>query len=382
MPGTWKKFTIYVAKCSAAVIQLFCHRRASSPVYERSNNLLVELGEVYGIIAYGDAATVCLDIATKPMPHLAALVCYYPTHIPAPKAKYPTSLNIVTHVAASQGFAPKFKYYSYDGVDPGFAEHDCDEYDRVSADLAWSRSLAAVRKGFKREVDLEEAWEQHASLKYQQKDAAATVGTMNPDANVAYIPTLTGASGQRALYRFYKNFFMPSIPPTLRMRLLSRTLGTDRVVDEMLVSFRHDREIPWILPNTPATNKNVEIALVSIVAIKGGQLVHEHVYWDQASVLVQVGLLDPNVVPGHMRKQGMQRLPVVGVEGARKLVTPQAIETNGLLPKWKEAEAAGRSVSIQSARKGGAQNNDRQPSGANGFNGVNANGRQLPDRTG
>lgn len=111
--------------------------------------------------AYGDAAAVCLDIATKPVPHMCALVAYYPTAIPSPKTKYPAQLNLMVHLAASQNFAPAFNSYVYADAVPGFAEHDLDEYDKIAAGLAWTRTLGAVRKGFKIEVDLETIWEEH-----------------------------------------------------------------------------------------------------------------------------------------------------------------------------------------------------------------------------
>lgn len=290
------------------------------------------------------------------MPHLCTLVCYYPTEMGHPHAKYPDSLNLTLHLTTSQGFAPSYKYYAYEGVEPGFAEHDCDEFDSVAASLAWTRTLTAVKQGFKRENNTEEYWEKHL-LTHQYKDPLTAAQTFVPDAQLSHLPTLTGATGQRALYRFYRDFFMPGKPPNFRTRLISRTLGVDRVVDEMIVSFRHDRQVPWILPGVPPTNKNVEIPIVSIVALRGGKLAHEHVYWDQASVLVQIGLLDPNVVPGHMRKQGLQKLPVVGVEAARSLAAPSSVEINRLLPKWKEGEAQDRSISVRGGRKGSVQIN-------------------------
>lgn len=73
-----------------------------------------------------------------------------------------------------------------------------------------------------------------------------------------------------------------------------------------------------MLPGVPATNKRVEIILVSIVSLRGGRLYSEHVYWDQASVLVQVGLLDPKLLPNGV--QGVDRLPVVGREAARRIL--------------------------------------------------------------
>ena len=134
---------------------------------------------------------------------------------------------------------------------------------------------------------------------------------------VTYVSTLSGGTGNAALEQFYHEYFVNANPPSLETTLLSRTVGVDRVVDEIYLSFKHTQDMPWILPGVPPTGKRVEIVLVSIVALRCGKLHHEHVYWDQASVLVQVGLLDPNVVPETARNKGVNRLPVVGRKAAR-----------------------------------------------------------------
>ena len=93
-------------------------------------------------------------------------------------------------------------------------------------------------------------------------------------------------------------------------RTVSRTIGSDQLVDEMVITFTHDVEMDWMLPGIPPTGRRVEVALVVIVRFRDGKLAHEHIYWDQASVLVQIGLLDP------------EKLPVAGVDSARKVLDP------------------------------------------------------------
>ena len=117
------------------------------------------------------------------------------------------------------------------------------------------------------------------------------------------------------------------------MKLLSRTIGSDRVVDEMYISFEHTQEIPWMLPGVPATNKKVEVALVSVVCIRGEKLYHEHIYWDQASVLVQVELLDPSLIPDAFKGK-VKRLPVAGRESARKVLDEDSEPSNELIEEW------------------------------------------------
>lgn len=174
----------------------------------------------------------------------------------------------------------------------------------------------------------------HISVEFKTKNANKTLATMVANPYVNHIPTVTGGIGAKDLFRFYADFFIPGNPPSFQTRLLSRTIGVDRIVDEMLVTFKHTQPVPWMLPGIPATNKPVKVALVSVVCIRGGKLYHEHIYWDQASVLVQVGLLDPKLVPESMKKHGVERLPVVGVEGAEKVVDEESVESNDLIPDW------------------------------------------------
>lgn len=296
----------------------------------------LEFGESYAIIAFGAAATACLEFYSATQPNCCALIAYYPTAITNPKIKFPPSLHNITHLAASQNFAPAFPSYTYEGVQPGFAEHDLDEYDRTASSISWSRTLGVLRAAFRISVDLERVWEEHMALEFETKDAAATMRTMVAEPYVNHVPTLTGGIGQKDLFLFYRDYFIPSNPPSTSIRLISRTIGVDRVVDEMVFFFDHTQAIPWMLPDVPPTGKKVSVALVAIVCIRGGKLYHEHIYWDQASVLVQLGLLDPKLVPQSMKDKGMERLPVVGVESARKVLNESSEPSNELLSSWAD----------------------------------------------
>lgn len=316
----------------------------------------LELGEHYAIAAYGDAAEVCLDVHIKPQPHLAALITYYPTTISNPKTEYPGQLQVLCHLAGKQGFAPVFPSYTYQGADVGFAEHDLRSYNAVAASLAWSRTLGVLRKAFKLEVNLEPLREQQVASEFATKHAAATIKTMVQDPRVTYIPTLTGGVGQRDLFLFYRDYFTSKNPPSLQVKLVSRTIGVDRIVDEMIISFKHTQEVPWMLPNVPPTNKVVHVAFVSIVCVRGGRLYHEHVYWDQASVLVQVGLLDPQLVPEHFRRQGLERLPVYGSETAAKVLDESCLPSNELISGWKQRPKGDPGAALPSRPKPTAVN--------------------------
>lgn len=176
--------------------------------------------------------------------------------------------------------------------------------------------------------------------------------------HATYFPTLTGGIGAHELRQFYAGYFLNANPESTRLTLVSRTVGADRVVDELHVAFRHTRAMPWILPGVPPTNRRVEVAVVSIATVRGGKLCHEHVYWDQASVLVQVGLLDRDAVPARAREKGVRRLPVVGREAARRLLrgfeddeVEDGQADNELLPGWygdeEETGDGGRGVGVE-----------------------------------
>jgi len=157
-------------------------------------------------------------------------------------------------------------------------------------------------------AELERLWEEHVRHEFETRDTEATLATMVEDAYVNHVPVLTGGSGKPALRDFYARHFIPKMPPDLEMVPISRTIGEDQVVDEMALKFTHSIEMDWMLPGLAPTGRRVEIAVVSIVKMDGEKLAHEHIYWDQASVLAQLGLLDTDA------------LPVVGADGARKIL--------------------------------------------------------------
>ena len=152
-----------------------------------------------------------------------------------------------------------------------------------------------------------ELWEEHTKYEFGTRDADATIATMVEDAYVNHIPVMTGGYGKAALHRFYSQDFISKMPPDTQLKPISRTVGTDQLVDEMIFSFTHTQEMPWMLPGVAATNRRVEIPLVAIVHFREGKLAHEHIYWDQASVLKQIGLLTDGA------------LPVYGAETARRV---------------------------------------------------------------
>jgi carboxymethylenebutenolidase len=155
--------------------------------------------------------------------------------------------------------------------------------------------------------DLVQLWEEHPRHEFATRDTEATLATMVNDAYVNHIPVMTGGYGKDDLRRFYSHDFIPTMPADTTLTPISRTVGEDQIVDEMIFSFTHTQEMPWMLPGIAPTNRRVEVPLVAIVHFRDDKLAHEHIYWDQASVLKQIGLLeDP-------------KLPVFGAETAHKV---------------------------------------------------------------
>jgi hypothetical protein len=214
--------------------------------------------------------------------------------------------------------------------------------------------------------------------------------TKNLTPTATYVPTLSGGTGARALRRFYDQYFLHKLPPSMHLRLISRTVGADRVVDELYVSFEHTQEIPWMLPGVPPTNRKVEIVLVSIVSMRAKQLYSEHIYWDQASVLVQVGLLDPKLVPRETQEKGVDRLPVIGREAARRVLDedPEVEEPefhNRLIRRSKQRRESGRAAEssvpqspiVQSEAEGSGPKKGKKAGPQNGEQNGEASGIQA-----
>ncbi len=173
--------------------------------------------------------------------------------------------------------------------------------------------------------DLVALWEAHTRTEFETRDVDGTMATMVAQPYVNHIPTMTGGVGHDQLKRFYKYHFIGANPPDTSMKLISRTVGANSLVDEILFSFTHTSEIDWMLPGIQPTGRKVEIPLVAIVQFSGEKLVHEHIYWDQASVLVQIGVLDPN------------SLPVAGAETAHKAMD-RGLPSNTLMANWRSSE--------------------------------------------
>jgi carboxymethylenebutenolidase len=169
-------------------------------------------------------------------------------------------------------------------------------------------------------ADLGALFDQHVAREFESKDADATMRTMAVNPTVIHVPVLTGGRGATELHEFYRDSFIPSWPDDVVVEQVSRTVGAERVVDELIIRFTHTREMPFWLPGIPPTGRSVEVALVVVMGFEGGLVASEHIYWDQASLLAQVGVLET------------KGIPVVGAAQARALVDP-TVALNELITK-------------------------------------------------
>jgi len=157
--------------------------------------------------------------------------------------------------------------------------------------------------------DLGALFDRHIAREFVDHDVDATMQTMVPEPYVYNVPNAIGGFGGQGVRRFYSEHFINQIPKDAKVTPISRTVGKDQVVDELIVSFTHDAQGDYLLPRVPPTGRQVELPHVVVMRFENGKIAHEHIWWDQASLLVQVGSLNP------------AGLPVLGVEQARKLLS-------------------------------------------------------------
>ncbi len=285
-----------------------------------------------GKLAYLAAARAGVDAAVgyygvyieKSLQEASKIKCPLLLHFAGNDRYVPPSA--VARIQKALAKLPEFESYVYPGTDHAFNCPERPSYDKPAAGMAYSRTIAFLRRHLGPRYDLSALWDQHTLHEFGTRDVEATMKTMVAKPYVNHVPTMTGGVGAEELARFYRHHFIPKTPKDTKLIPISRTIGADRVVDEMLFCFTHDIEIDWILPGVPPTGRYVEIPLVAIVNFRGPKLCHEHIYWDQASVLVQIGLLDPG------------KLPVAGVETAKKLLD-ETRPSNTLMKRWAESAA-------------------------------------------
>jgi carboxymethylenebutenolidase len=164
------------------------------------------------------------------------------------------------------------------------------------------------------------AYLRHTAAEFETRRPEDAIASMVASPHVTLFPTLAGGVGRAGVHDFYARHFVFAMPPDMDLVLQSRIVAADHIVEESVMRFTHTVELDWILPGVPPTGRRVEFPVCVVVRMEGERVAHEHIYWDQASVLAQLGLLDA------------ERLPVVGAEAARKLLDP-SLPANPLLER-------------------------------------------------
>lgn len=291
----------------------------------------------YGLIAY-IPLPISAEEAFSADLSIAAIVSYSPEPVSAAKTAKPILWH-ATGANVSSTNPGITTTHVYPEASANFVIPAHENYRSASAAVSHTRTLTFLKPLVDGPYfDLEAIWNEHCLYEFGERAVAKTMGTMVQEPYVNHIPTITGGIGRERLTNFYRNHFVHSNPPDTSLELVSRTVGVDRVIDEFVFKCTHDRVVDWLVPGVPPTGKPLEVPFTSIVNIRGDRLFHEHIAWDQATLLRQLGLLPeylpfPYPVNGKKPAPGKKfeyKVPVAGVETARKLVDENSVQSNEL----------------------------------------------------
>ncbi|KAJ6437348.1 LOW QUALITY PROTEIN: lea domain-containing protein [Purpureocillium lavendulum] len=287
-----------------------------------------QLPSIVAGIVYADDKTA-IEMAPVPvLQHLAGR----PPGKPTPATTPPPSKSYYYPTATSARFAVPFQ----------------DDFSGNAESVAHSRGLSFLKPLVGGpHFDLEAIWDEHTYYEFADRSVEHTMSTMVQEPYVNHVPTLTGGIGRERLSVFYRDNFIFNNSADTELELISRTVGIDRVIDEFIFKFTHDQEIDWLLPGVPPTGLKAEVPFTAVVNVRGDRLYHEHISWDQGTVLRQLGLL-PEYLPFPFpiprdgdggddggaaggRAQFEYRVPVLGAETAAKMRDKNSVSSNGLI---------------------------------------------------
>lgn len=277
-----------------------------------------------------------LAVASATLEGVSASVAYYPVMLDKLELAGELRCPIVMHFGGDDPYCPPealaairerfaeqdVKIFAYPGASHAFYNADRTEFAKAAAQVSHTRSLQLLRAEVGPQYDLEALWEQHAYYEFGLRDADKTISTMVAEPYVNHVPTLSGGVGRKQLRHFYKHFFVDVHSDDMEITLVSRTVGVDRVVDEMVATFTHDRLIEYLLPGIAPTGRRISVTTVAVVSFRGSKLYHEHIHYDMGTLLAQAGLLDP------------AKFPIAGAEAAEKVLDPASHPSNEMLPSW------------------------------------------------
>ncbi|OJJ43490.1 hypothetical protein ASPZODRAFT_102831 [Penicilliopsis zonata CBS 506.65] len=305
----------------AAVKALESHEKCSKP------------GAI-GLVVYGPLSIPGLTEAIDTCDEIMAVVSY--GALPTTPRK-PHLYHLCGAGAKTVGNNGTIYHYP-EAASPAFVVPSHRDFLPAAAAVAHTRCLELLKKQLDGPwFDLESIWEEHTRYEFDERSVPATMATMVAEPYVNHIPTMTGGVGRKLLTSFYAKHFIFNNPEDTALELVSRTIGIDRVVDEFITSFTHDMMVDWLLPGVPPTGKKLRIPFMAVVNIRGDRLYHEHITWDQLTVLVQLGLMPEYLPIPYALPQGPPappagkleyRVPGAGVETALKMVDESSVPSN------------------------------------------------------
>ncbi|KAH9886781.1 hypothetical protein F4778DRAFT_757716 [Xylariomycetidae sp. FL2044] len=297
-----------------------------------------------GLVAYAPDGWNAVAPALGDFPSIVAGVVYANASDSENLASASPAIPGLRHLAGAVGArrperSERLTEYHYDKArDHLFATPFHPGFHYSSESVSYTRNLSFLKKHIGGPYfDLEAIWDEHTLYEFGDRSVEYTMSTMVQEPYVNHVPTVTGGIGRDKLTYFYRHHFIFSNAADSALELISRTVGVDRVVDEFVFKFTHDREIDWLLPQVPPTHKKAEVPFTSVVNIRGDRLYHEHIHWDTGTCLKQLGLM-PEYLPfpyplpewsGASPSKAVEyRVPVAGRETAEKIRDRNAVPSN------------------------------------------------------
>ncbi|CAK5276090.1 unnamed protein product [Mycena citricolor] len=296
--------------------------------------------EKFAVAVYDPAALDEIVLALSSDSRFACLVVYGS----CPSGTVPIPTLALVPCGSSDTSKTSLSVFKVDSGAPHFSLPQSNEFESSSASIAHSKAAVHIKKYLGGPYfDLEAIWEEHTYFEFEVRSVAKTMGTMVAEPYVNHVPTLAGGIGRKNLTAFYRDHFVfkcvlkspratrslnsGSNPDDTRLQTISRTVGTDRVVDEFVFHATHNKQIDWLLPGVPPTGKKLAIPMMGVINIRGDRLYHEHIWWDQGTACLQAG-----IIPTHVPFEGKTlRLPIAGVESATLLCDERSVPANEML---------------------------------------------------
>ncbi|KIL68194.1 hypothetical protein M378DRAFT_158735 [Amanita muscaria Koide BX008] len=307
-----------------STVEQCCNALVAFPQVDTKDKLAVLIYDENNVLSIVHA------IADRKRP-IVCVVAYGCLLVPS----LPTQLHLHSSLEM-RILAPEAVVYEYKASCPHFVLPQSADYDPGSASVAHTRTLTFLRSNLGGPIfDLEAIWDEHTYYEFEVRSVAKTMGTMVAEPYVNHVPTMAGGIGRQELTAFYRDHFIFSNPSDARLEPVSRTVGADRVIDEFIFHVTHNRMIDWLLPGVPPSGHKLTIPMLAVVNIRGDRLYHEHIWWDQGTVLRQAGLL-PTHLPCHAHEGSrLLRIPIAGAESAAKLVDEASVPSNEMLGEYQ-----------------------------------------------